>query len=86
MSKFALSLNASTAFATFGVILHTGAHARREFCIAFVAEVVETGATVDDVANAAKIGVDYDGMEDAERALFRKQVQYCRAIAGGWKR
>ena len=81
-----LSENATVAFATFGVILHTGAAARREFCIAFVGECVETGASVDAVSEAGKLAVDYDGMEDAERALYRKQVQYCRAIVEGWSK
>lgn len=83
--KFELSLNAATAIATYAVILHTGAEARREFCIAFVGEVLETGATVDQVQAEAKIVADYDAMDDAERALFRKQVQYCRTIADDWK-
>lgn len=80
-----LSLNATTAIATYGVILHTGAAARREFCVAVVAEIVNEGVPADDVFAAAKELADYDGMEDTERALFRKQIQYCRAIAKGWK-
>lgn len=80
-----LSESAAIAIATYGVALHLGSDARRQFCVAVVGEAVETGASFDAIATAAKLAADYDSMDEAERALFRKQVQYCRAISGGWK-
>jgi hypothetical protein len=84
---FELSLNAASAIATYGVILHTGAEARREFCIALVGEVRERGAKhIDAIFDATKAAIDYERMDDAERALVRKQLQYVRSIVKGWNK
>lgn len=81
-----LSETAAVAIATYGVLLHSGADARRQFCVAVVGEIVETGSKPDAVFTAAKQAAGYDLLDDAEQALFRKQLQYCRAIANGWRK
>lgn len=87
MTKFVLTTSA-VAVATYGVILHTGAAARREFCIAVTREALEApkGVTFDDIADATKLAIDYEAMDTAERELVRKQLSYCRQLHVGWSK
>lgn len=75
---------AAKAAKDFGAAMVKGATVRQAFCVAMVQEIIAAPLQSAAIVEAAKAAAKYDSQSDADKALFRKQVQYIGTIAAAW--